>query len=72
LELCSRDATTVRITYGRGCEDLTDASHKPPRKRGATLTTARAGKRNSLWGVMPMHSTYYGAAPAPIQEEKDS
>jgi hypothetical protein len=33
-------------------------------------TTAVAGKSNAQLGVMPTYTMYYGAALAPIQEEK--
>jgi hypothetical protein len=39
-----------------------DADEPPP-------TTAIAGRSNSLWDVMLMHTTSCGEAPAPTQEE---
>jgi hypothetical protein len=38
----------------------------------ASLITATVGKSNSSLGVMPMHTTYYGGAPAPILEQRAS
>jgi hypothetical protein len=83
LEFYSRDATTVKITYsyGGGCEELMVASAYlpynsdkplPTKEVRMSLTPATAGKSNTLLGAMPTHTTYYGAAPAPIQEEKAS
>jgi hypothetical protein len=81
LEFCSRDKTTVRITYANGgiYEELIvtsaylpiDSDEPPPNKEvRISLNTAIAGKINSSLVVMPTCTTLCGGTPAPIQEEK--
>jgi hypothetical protein len=68
LDLCSTDATTVRMTYrsGRSCEELIITSAylpydsdepSPARELRTSSTTSAAGKSTSPMGVMPMHTT---------------
>jgi hypothetical protein len=81
LEFCSRDATTVRITYtyGGGNRELVvtcaylpyDSDEPPPSKEVKDIIDyCYSRKSNSSLGVTPMHTTYYGGAPASIREEK--
>jgi hypothetical protein len=81
VELCSRDATMMRITYKYGglCEELiiasayfpNDSNEPPPTKEMRDIIEhCQSRKGNSSSGVMPMHTTYCGGAPAPTQEEK--
>jgi hypothetical protein len=68
----------MAYTCGGGCEELIIASAYVPHDSVEPLptkerrVTATAGKTNSSLGVIPMHTTYYGGAPAPIPEEKVS
>jgi hypothetical protein len=83
FELHSWDATTVRLIYTRGesCEEHTiasaylpyDSDEPPPTKElRNVIDYCCSRKSDSSLGVMPLHTTYYGGALAPIPEEKAS
>jgi hypothetical protein len=75
LELCSRDATTVRITYtyrGRSEELIVasaylpyDSEEPPPTKEMRDIIDyCYSRKKQSSLGVMPTHTTFCWGAPA--------
>jgi hypothetical protein len=81
LQFCSRDATTVRITYtyGGGYEELIvasaylpyDSDEPPPTKEMRDITDyCRCRKEQLIVGCDA--NAHCGGAPAPIQQEKAS
>jgi hypothetical protein len=80
LEFCSRDATTVRITYTYGgvCEELIvasaylpyDSDEPPPTKEVRDIIEhCQSRKKQHIVGCDANKHHNCGGAPAPIQEE---
>jgi hypothetical protein len=83
LEFCSRDTTTVRMTYklDGGHEELIvtsaylpyDSDEPPPSKEVRDIVEhCQIRKSSSSLGVMPTRTTYYGGVLTLTQEENVS